>query len=323
MMKKVSIVVPVYNTEKYVRDCLESLVNQSLEDIEIIMVNDGSTDGSLTILKEYEHKYPDKIRIVDKENGGMSDARNAGLKHATGEYIGFVDGDDYVKETTYATLYEKAKSKDFDIVACNINYVYPDHEKKAYCHYTHDLWDKDEIRKSLTTFYPSVCNKIFHRRLFEESKLTFTKDVWFEDVEFNYCIYPYIKSIGVVDEFFYQYIQREGSITKVFNERLFDYLKNWKSILSYYKKHGFYQTYEKELEYSCVRYLYATFVKATANYLEKDMYLDAVKQAKQMVISTFPTYRKNLYFYKNGMKGYYLLTFNRFTIAMVYRFINR
>ena len=101
---KVSIIVPVYNVEPYLNKCLDSLVKQTLEDIEIIIVNDNSPDNSEQIILEYKEKYPDKIVYIKKENGGVSSARNAGLEVARGEYIGFLDGDDYVSLDMFKTL---------------------------------------------------------------------------------------------------------------------------------------------------------------------------------------------------------------------------
>ena len=107
-MVKVSIIVPVYNVEKYIDKCLQTLVNQTLEDIEIIIVNDGSTDNSEEIIKQYLQAYKNKIKYVIKENGGLSDARNYGMKYATGEFIAFLDSDDYVDVTIYEKMYKKA-----------------------------------------------------------------------------------------------------------------------------------------------------------------------------------------------------------------------
>ena len=107
-MAKVSVIVPIYNVEKYLPKCLDSLVNQTLDDIEIILVNDGSLDDSRKIAKEYSEKYKDKIIYLEKENGGLSDARNYGIPYATGEYIAFLDSDDYIDIDAYKQMYEKA-----------------------------------------------------------------------------------------------------------------------------------------------------------------------------------------------------------------------
>ena len=125
-MKKVSIIVPFYNVEEYIERSIKSLVEQSLEDIEIILVNDGSKDGSEEIAKEYKRKYPDKIVYLEKENGGLSDARNYALPYATGEYIAFLDSDDYVEEEMYEEMYVTAKMDKADIVECDYLWEYPE-----------------------------------------------------------------------------------------------------------------------------------------------------------------------------------------------------
>ena len=118
-MPKVSVIVPVYNVEKYIQKCLNSLVKQTLEDIEIIIINDGSKDNSFYIIKEFEKKYENKIKYFEKENGGSADARNQGILHATGDYIAFLDPDDYVELDIYEKMYNKAIEENSDIVECN------------------------------------------------------------------------------------------------------------------------------------------------------------------------------------------------------------
>ena len=129
-MTKVSIIVPVYNVEQYLEKCLNSLVNQTIKDFEIIIVNDGTKDSSQKIIDKYAKNYS-FIKSYIKENGGLSSARNYGIKKATGEYLAFVDSDDYVTEDMYEKMYQKAKEKDFDMVVCDLNYIYPDKKIKA------------------------------------------------------------------------------------------------------------------------------------------------------------------------------------------------
>ena len=127
---KVSVIVPVYNVEKYISKCLDSLVNQTLKDIEIIVVNDGSPDNSQKIIDEYVKKYPDKVKSYIKENGGQGSARNYGIELSTGEYIGFVDSDDFVELDMFEKMYNKAKQDNSDIVICGSYNVSEDYSKK-------------------------------------------------------------------------------------------------------------------------------------------------------------------------------------------------
>ncbi len=121
---KISVIIPIYNTEKHLRQCLDSIINQTLKEIEIICVNDESTDGSLDIVNEYAQK-DERIKIINKKNNGAAAARNTGMDHAAGEYIGFVDSDDWIALDMYEKLYENAKSYNSDIVMCPLK-VYND-----------------------------------------------------------------------------------------------------------------------------------------------------------------------------------------------------
>ena len=310
---KVSVIVPVYNVYPYLDKCLNSLVGQTLKDIEIIVVNDGSSDNSLEIVNKYK-KYCSNIKVFSKDNSGLSDTRNFGIKHATGEYLAFVDGDDYVNSEMYEKMYEKAKTGDYDIVTSDINYVYPDKEEKLI---TDPRKDTSKIKKLFIAFYPTVCTKIFKRELFTNNHLEFKSGVWYEDVEFMYRLLPYIKKVGKVDEAFYNYVQREKSITSTISPKVYDYVNNFNGLVEYYKNYNYYEKYYKELEYAYVRYVYATFIKTSLGY-QYNEYLKAVEFAIKNVKKQFPKYRKNIYFYRS-FKGLYLVLFNKTLAKLLYR----
>ena len=310
---KVSVIVPVYNVYNYLDKCLKSLVNQTLKDIEILIVNDGSTDKSQEIIDKYSKKYKN-IKAFKKPNSGLSDTRNYALGHVTGEYITFVDSDDYVEPDMYMKMYEKAKSGDYDIVACDINYVYEDHEEKLITDPKKDTLDNKDLFVNL---YPTVCTKIFKKELFDKSKLIFKSGVWYEDVEFMYRLLPYVNTFGVIHEPFYNYVQREKSITATVSPKIYDYIKNSNGLVEYYKKNKFYDKYYKELEYVYVRYVYATFVKTCLGYEYKD-YLKAVDDAIKNVHEHFPKYRRNKYFYKS-LKGLYMVLFCKTIAKLLYK----
>lgn len=314
-MTKVSVIVPVYNTQMYLDKCLDGLVNQTLDDIEIIVVNDGSLDDSQTIIDKYVKLFPNKVKSYIKKNGGLSDARNYGLAKATGEYIGFVDSDDYVNLDMYENMYKKAKKQDFDIVVCDIRYVYENYSKEISSKIEIDILDEEGIKKQMTDFYPAVWNKIYKKELFDNNIL-FKKGVWYEDVEFLYRLLPYVKSVGTIKKAYVNYVQRDGAITKTFDKRVYNYIDNWNGIIDFYKENNFYNDYKDELEYCYVRYLYATFIKAAANFSKKE-YKKAVSLAIQNVQIHFPNYKQNKYFSK-GLKNKYLLHFNKLISKIVY-----
>ena len=320
-MKKVSVIVPVYNVENYLERCLDSLVNQTLKDIEIIVVNDGSPDNSGEIIEKYSKKYKNVIGYK-KKNGGLSDARNYGLTKANGEYIAFVDSDDYVDRNMFSKLYNKAQEGNYDIVCCDFDYVDDDNNfmGNGSSNISHDLYGED-VKKCMLDFYPTAWNKLYKKELFSNN-VKFKKGVWFEDVEFMYRLFPYVKSIGVIQDKLYHYVQREGSITKTFDERLYHHIDNWNGIVEFYKQRDFYDKYFKELEFCYVRYLYATFVKHATNYTDEVKYDEAVEEAIKNVKKMFPGYRKNKYFYKS-LKGIYLVLFCPFIAKIFYKVVNK
>lgn len=316
-MVKVSVIVPVYNVEKYIDRCLNSLVNQTLDDIEIIVVNDGSPDNSQKIIDKYAKKYK-FVKSFIKKNGGISSTRNFGIEKATGEYISFVDSDDYVDTSLLEKLYNKAKEKDFDVAECDLKMVDDDGNliKEVYPTLKEDIFTEESKKKYMINMYTSVWNKIYKKELFDNNVL-FKEGVWFEDVEFLYKLVPFVKTIGFVHESLCYYVQREGSITKTFDDRLLCYVDNWNGIVDFYKKKKFYNKYYDEIEYSYVRYLYASFLRQSSNYKDKKQFKKTVDMAIENVKDNFSRYRRNKYFYRS-IKGIYLLLFNRLFAYIIF-----
>ena len=307
-MPKVSVIVPVYNVEKYIGKCLDSLVSQTLQDIEIIIVNDGSKDESERIIEQYRSKYADKITYVKKENGGLSDARNYGMKYATGDYIAFLDSDDYVDVTIYEKLYNKAIDENCDYVECGFIWKYEDHEDRDY--------DRDYRDKYELLAYANVVawNKLIKRDLLEEVGVEFPKGLRYEDVEFFYKLVPYIKKIGVVKECLINYVQRNNSIIKTQNERTGEIFIVTDNVIKFYKENGFYNEYKEALEYAYSRILLCSsffrIVKIHDGKVRKKLLNLTWKKIKE----NFPNWKKNKYL-REGItkKKIYMRTINSIT----------
>lgn len=314
-MKRLSVIIPCYNVQEYLSKCIDSVIDNELDDIEIILVNDGSKDDTLKIIKEYKKKCKDIIKIVDQENQGLSMARNAGIEVSTGEYITFLDSDDYVDSKMYSTMLDKAYESNFDLVVCGVKMLYSDHELNVNSGVVKDCNSKEEVKEVMYNFYPAACNKLYKREVIGD--LRFKKGVWFEDVEFMYRLLPHVKSIGIVNEYYYYYLQREGSITYVYNSKLYDFLYNLDGVVEYYKENGFYEEYKEELEYTYVRYLYATFIKRLAKMKDKKEFKKGVNAVQKAVNENFPEYKKNKYL-SYSKKGLYLKYFNKLIANIVY-----
>ena len=205
-MTKVSVIIPVYNVEKYIEKCLKSLVKQTLKDIEIIIVNDGSPDNSQKIIDKYVKKYPKKIKSFIKENGGQGSARNFGLKHATGEYIGYVDSDDYVDETMFEKLYINAKENNSDIAICG---TYIDNDPGIEIELENILLDNHKENAFFGKM--AVWNKIYKRNILIDNKLEFRSKVWYEDFDFSFKAIALAKKVSYINEPLYYYLIRPGS----------------------------------------------------------------------------------------------------------------
>ncbi|MFR8104063.1 MAG: glycosyltransferase [Clostridia bacterium] len=319
-MKKVSIVIPIYNSEKYLQTCLDSILAQTLKEIEIIAVNDGSKDRSREIIEEYQKRYPSTIHVINKENGGMSDARNKGVEKATGEYISFVDSDDYIEPTMLEKMYQKAKEGNFDMVTCDTKVLYP---KETIIVKSGIEEDKKELtieekKKLLHDTYAVVWNKIYRREGLAE-KMHFKEKIWYEDVLYLYSIIPHLNSVGVVKEPLYNYIQNQSSITYTYNQKLYDLITVCDELLEVYKKEGNYETYQDILEYIYVRYLFATFIKRLAKAKDKEKFNEGVKKVQSKVKETFPNYSKNKYIQQLNPKSIYLRFFGKPIANIIYQ----
>lgn len=316
MNPKLSIILPVYNTEPYLDKCLNSILSGTFNDFELIILNDGTKDDSERIIYKYLEEYKDKIIYIKKENTGLSDTRNIGLDVAKGEYISFIDSDDYIEPNMYEEMFNKLKEKDFDMVACDVNLVYDKSKniKVVSSGYEKDIQNKEDIKRSMTIFYPTVWNKIYKTSILKD--LYFSKGVWYEDVEFMLKLYPRLNSIGTVKKPLYNYLQRSNSITYTYNDKLYDIINNMTSVLEYYKNNNIYDEYKEELEYLYVRYAFATFAKRLAKSSNKEKYNTGIKYAFLKVNEKFPNYKSNKYLAKMGLKGLYIKHFNKFLSNM-------
>ncbi len=225
-MIKVSVIVPVYNTENYLKKCLDSLVMQTLPEIEILVINDGSKDNSQKIIDEFAEQYPDKIKSFVKENGGLSDARNFGIERANGEFIGFVDSDDYVSETMFEEMHTLAKKHDAEMVICNLQKVNEAGIVTQKLTQIPNMPEKIDLEKNFSVFSDLsyfACNKILKKKLFSDKR--FKKGVHFEDIQLIPQLLLECKTLAQTQNFHYQYLERADSITKTHTEKGLDILK--------------------------------------------------------------------------------------------------
>ena len=309
-MPKVSIIVPVYNVEKYIEKCLTSLVNQTLEDIEIIVVNDGSKDNSKKIIEEFIQRYQKKIVYLEKENGGLSDARNYGIPYAKGEYIAFLDSDDYVEKDTYKRMYELAKKEKSDMVECDFYWEYPNKTKIDTGEIYHNK--KEMLEKVRVVAW----NKLIKREILEKSKIEFPKGYRYEDVEFFYKLIPYLGKISFVKKCFVHYVQRENSIANTQNYRTKEIFTVLDNVIKFYKEKGFFEEYKCELEYNYARLLLCSSLKRMCKIQDKKERNKALKETWNKLNTEFPNWKQNKVLQEKGLKNLYMKSLNNVTYKL-------
>lgn len=213
-MLKLSVIVPVYNTEKYLPACLDSILSQSYQNLELICVDDGSKDNSIDILKNYAQKDP-RVIVKSKVNGGQSSARNLGLDIATGDYISFIDSDDFLSPGMYDELVSLMEEDGSDLSGCGIRTIYekPDRQQIFDNDYlkirlgrnievSSDIFDKVDL---------SCANKLFKRSIIKNSSLKFPEGLWYEDSGFLWCYLSICKKISFTSNIYYNYVRYSES----------------------------------------------------------------------------------------------------------------
>jgi len=300
-LKKVSVIVPVYNSENYIEKCILSIVNQTLKDIEIIIIDDGSTDNSFEIIKKYQKEYSNIIKIKNIKNSGASNARNIGIEMSEGEYIGFVDSDDYIENTMYEKLYNKAKCENSDIVICA---YFSETELKIK---KRQLGNLEQYGKSIKENpyifeygVPYIWNKIFRRELITSTNIKFNTELRiFEDLEFVYKIYLHANKISKVDETLYHYIkQNTNSLTAKFSDKFFDIIPAIKQLKKYYKENNCYDELEEYLVYVALKHIY---IRCNMRVSKKQLKikLKYIKEVFKFLNEEFPNWKNHEYYFRS------------------------
>lgn len=219
-MVKVSVIVPIYNSEKYLKRCIDSLVNQTLSDMEFILINDGSTDSCDSIINSYNDS---RIKYFKRSNHGIGATRNFGIDHAVGEFIGFLDSDDYVDADMYEKMYNECINKGLDIVICD-HYIESESSSSTLRFIDFGVTSLDDSPNLLLDINLAPWNKIYSKRIFS-SDTYYPVGVKYEDTPWVALMFSRANRIGKLNEPLYHYIVHDNSQTTVIDERVFDIFK--------------------------------------------------------------------------------------------------
>lgn len=299
-----SVIIPVYNVEKFIGKCLDSVFKQTFSDYEIVAVNDGSTDSSLKILERYQISNS-KLKIISQKNKGLGGARNTGISNAKGEFLVFLDSDDYIASNMLETLdYYLSKYKldilVFDCIQVDLkDNVLKNSTIDQYSdHYT------DLTKKQFLSFEPTACTKIYRKSLYTEHFIEFPEKLWYEDLATVFKLIPYTKRIGYLKEALYYYVQQNESITHSSNTyRMLEIIDAINSNVEYFKKIGLWKEYYTELEWNAILHglYYSALRLFSCGYKRKE-----INKIFNYVNKTFPTWKSNIYL-KEAIESRYLM----------------
>lgn len=297
---KLSIIVPVYNmaSDDKLKFCIESLVGQTLEDIEILLSDDASTDDSLRIMKEYEEKYPSKVKVIEtKENTKQGGAKNRALDVAVGEYVGFVDADDWVTEDMYELLISACEKEGADVAACDLyvtskhtmegEKVLPGISKKATGEIDHAAFEE------LINNSGYMVVKVYKRSIFENPKLRFPEKMFYEDNAIGLEVCHRAKKIAYVEKPMYFYYQHEGSTVHVLTkERCEMRMEAMRIMLRLAEENGYLEEYRTQIEYKFINLFYQNTLFSYM-FGKQRKSLGFIKALGKEMKSTFPEFMNN------------------------------
>ncbi len=297
-MPNVSVIVPVYNVEKYLKKCIESIISQSLKDIEIILVNDGSTDNSLKICQQFS-KMDNRIRLINKANTGVSDTRNTGIEEATGEYIMFVDSDDWLEKQACEIAYKEAKKEDADsVIFCYYRESSKGNTSKDIFGKEKIIFDKEDVYNKiliptlgltgdrlkkpqrLDTLVP-IYAKIYKTKIIKEKKIKYMSldKIPSECLLFNFDYYLQSTRVVYINNYLYHYRRNNfSSITKGYREKLFD---KWIFWIEYMRKRK--ELKNKELLKAFYSRICFSVIPLSGNTIKKRKFIELYKEMKKIL----------------------------------------
>ncbi len=322
-MKKLSVVVPVYNVEKYIDKCLDSLVKQDVKDYEIIVVNDGTKDDSQKIIDEYVKKYPDIVKSYIKENGGLSDARNYGIAKASGEYITFLDSDDYIEPNTYKNMLDIAYKDNLDLVVSDLEYYHwgsNPNRSNLIKEGINRVSDDDLKNLFLSPLFS--WNKIYKKELFDKLDCKYPVGLWYEDIPVTLKFFSSVDKVGYYNHVSYHYLQRSTSILgSSYNDKMYDIFVIFENVIKDFKDRNVYDKYYDELEYLFIEHF---LVYGAFRFLRTDHYKDLMSKAFKFVREYFPNFRDNKYIKILGKKNeFFLRTNNNLTMGFWHWYLSK
>lgn len=318
---KVSVIIPVYNVEKYLKRCIESVLAQDYSQYEIILVDDGSTDSSGKMCDEYESIYS-QIRVIHQENKGVGGARNTGVENSKGEYILFVDSDDYIESITLSTLVKKAEDNDADLVVFNMRTVTDEGKiiRKTNLSLPDGVFNIDGC-KELFFATISAWSKLYKSTIFKCNNIKFPDRYWFEDVWIAFDVFLSAKRVVRCDDILYNYVMRGGSIMNSKNiTRSLEIIKAFDNVKKNMQSKNVWEKYHDEIEYVAINNIYIGTSIRILLYDTKSKYMDDIRKYMD---DNYQLFYKNKYLSKIEKLMCFLLRKKMYALVKIMTLLKR
>ena len=302
-----SIIIPIYNVENYLNECLDSILRQSYHNYQVIMVNDGSTDSSLEIANMYVEK-DQRFKVYTKVNGGLSSARNYGLKYVDGEYLTFLDSDDYLSDDAYENMMKIIGNN--DIVLSNIRYFFENNTGFDLKGLNTKVSDNINEQALLSPMF--AWNKIYKTKYFIENNILYPNGLWYEDIPVTVSLFVNTDKIVYLNETCYYYRQRSSSIMGQKTDKQKDIFKILEMTKDYLVNTDKYQRYYHEIEYLYIEHL---MLYGQYRFLVSDNYQKMYEETVLIMNDNFINYKKNKYIKYLSIKNKIFIKYlNKYTI---------
>lgn len=301
-MLDISVIVPVYNVKAYLPKCLDSILSQDFDSYEIVIVDDGSTDGSGEVADQYASRHFDKIRVLHQENQGLGGARNTGIKNAAGEYVAFIDSDDWIKPDMLSVLWHEIQQTGAEIAVCGLLCVTDAGNEicRIVEHQPEHVSLSFREKKDILFCSPTACNKLYQKSIFIKNKIWFPSHVWYEDLRTIPKLYTVAQGIVFTNQCLYCYLQRQGSIMQNSNlERNREIMDAFDDIFSFYNENQLYSFYQDELTYLAVLHI---FIAASVRVLKIGLSKVLLEDFREYMDTHFPNFGQLAYLQNLNLK---------------------
>ena len=300
-MIPVSVIVPCYNCAKTVERTLDSLAAQTLAGIELIVINDGSKDNTLSVLEAWKNAHPDvDMKLYSKENEGIAATRTYGVERVNGKYFGFLDSDDYTMPEMFEELYDLAEKEGLDVAVSDFVWVNSQGERP----------EKEGPYNTGTDMmihlFAVLWNKLYRTEFIRSLDIAFPHGDRYEDACYLYCMTPHVKKIGFTNKPYVRYVQQEGSITHTSNDQVKNMIHVFEIITEYFRSHGFLEEYHDALEYIHIRFFLGNNFLRSARIPDPEDRKNTIMLGWNQLNKEFPGWYKNPYLKsEGGMKNKY------------------